>query len=171
MDFWSAAGPAADAQCFVIAGRAAGVASGCSRDTQAPRNRYGKASAAQGRFRAPAPPRCSKNRRGIHVLPRLPGNGSTAARAAGVAKAFAQGGGAQLSETLHPRGFPPVAGKPGSRGFARAAAVWSESLAGDGSAPAATVRQIESMIARCLVCLVSAYRLFVSPLLPVACRF
>jgi uncharacterized protein len=171
MDFWSAAEPAADARCFVIVARAAGVASGCSRDTQTPRTRYGKASAAQGRFRAPAAPRRTQNRRGIHVLPRLPGDWSAAARAARIAKAFTQGGGAQLSETLHPRGFPSVAGKPRSGGFASAPALWSKSLAGDGAPAAPAVRQTESMIARCLVCLVSAYRLLVSPLLPMACRF
>jgi uncharacterized protein len=171
MDFWSVAEPPVDALCFAIVGRADGAVSGCSRDTQAPRPRFGTASKSQGRFRAPAAPRRSQKRRGIHVLPRLPGKRGAAARSTGNAEAFAPGSGAQLPQALHPRGVPSIAGEPRRSGSARETALRSEGLAGDGSPPSATIRQTENMIARFLVCLLSAYRFFASPLLPSACRF
>ena len=171
MDFWCAAEPPADERYFAAVGRAAGAASGCSRDTQALRPRCGTASAAQGRFRAPAAPRRSQKRRGIHVLPRLPGKRRAAAGTAHIAEAFAPGRGAQLPQAVYPRGIPSIAGEPRRAGSPGAAALRSERLAADGPSASATIRQTETMIARCLLRFVSAYRFFASPLLPSACRF
>jgi uncharacterized protein len=171
MDFWSVAGPAADERCSAVVGRAAGAASGCSRDTQAFRPRGGTAPASQGRFRAPAAPRLSQKRRRIHVLPRSPGERGLAAWTTRIAEAFAPGRGAQLPQALYPGGVPSVTGEPRRTGSARETALRSEGLARDGSSAAATIRQTQTMIARCLVSLLCAYRFVASPLLPSACRF
>src|SRR5581483_578132 len=92
---WCAAARAAAARCFAHAGRAADVASGFSRDREAPRLGCRAPAAAQGRLRAPAAPGRAQDGRGLYVLSDCPGKRRTAPGVARVAQALPEGGGAQ----------------------------------------------------------------------------
>jgi len=126
-DSWCAAALPADARCCAT-GAPAGVAgsrySRCLDAREALWIRRGAAAAAQGGFRAAAPPGKAPARRRLHLLHRTTRGRTAAAGHSRIAQAQRGGLGAQLPQALHSRGLPPGTGeaRPGQSAGAAARA-------------------------------------------------
>ncbi len=171
MDFSCAAALAEGVRCFATGARAADVASGYSRGGQALRAGFQPPVAAKSPVRALAAAGRAAQSRGLHLFRGTTRGRRAAARHAHIAQALGPRSRAQSNQALHSGGLPSGTGEARPRGPLSAPALRREALGGDDQLRTSPAGQALLLIARSLRCVLRGYRLFVSPVLPRACRF
>jgi uncharacterized protein len=162
----------ADERCCVADARAGAGASGCNGSSaKAFRTRCRAPAAREGAVRAAAARGGATQPRRLHLLHRPQDGADTAPWNPDLAQARRRGRRAQPHQAMHPRSLPARAGKFERPRAPRASALRRARFALDGERIARASAPLGRMMTRSLRVVVRAYRWFVRPILPGACRF